>query len=191
MDSAVLAALAKWPDVPDVYGWLSLTARGQWRIRGEAIGNAAIRQFIGRNYERDALGRWFFQNGPQRVFVSLAVTPWVLRIDAGSVTAHNAMGVSRCVGAAMLNDGRVILDTEAGAGLVDDRDAARVMDAFVDVRGVALDDTELAAAIDGDSVACIATERLGLAGGRVPLERLAFDQIEARFGFVREPREGL
>src|SRR5690606_15898587 len=35
MDPEVLAAIAKWPNVPAVYGWLGLTARGEWRLRGE------------------------------------------------------------------------------------------------------------------------------------------------------------
>ncbi|MGB3277244.1 MAG: DUF2946 family protein, partial [Castellaniella sp.] len=30
MDDQVLAAMARWPNVPAVHGWLSLTARGQW-----------------------------------------------------------------------------------------------------------------------------------------------------------------
>lgn len=80
MDETVLAAMARWPDVPHVYGWLSLTARGQWRMRGEPIANAAIRDFIGRNYGCDEDGRWFFQNGPQRVYVTLELTPWVYRV---------------------------------------------------------------------------------------------------------------
>src|SRR3546814_7173665 len=29
MDENVIAAMARWPDVPDVFGWLSLTERGQ------------------------------------------------------------------------------------------------------------------------------------------------------------------
>ncbi len=80
MDADVIAAMAKWPNVPAVFGWLQLTARGEWRIRGERIANPAIRAFIGRNYAVDSNGRWYFQNGPQRVFASLALTPWVYRV---------------------------------------------------------------------------------------------------------------
>ena len=75
MDEIVKAAMARWPNVPAVYGWLELTARGEWRIKGEPIDNAAIRDFIARNYAHDGRGNWFFQNGPQRVFVSLEATP--------------------------------------------------------------------------------------------------------------------
>jgi hypothetical protein len=83
MDESVRAALARWPNVPSVYGWLSLDRRGNWLIKGERIGNPAVPEFIARNYECDERGRWFFQNGPQRVFVTLAYLPFVLRtVDA-------------------------------------------------------------------------------------------------------------
>ena len=46
MDEMVVRSMAKWPDVPDVYGWLSLDRRGNWLIRStsatpsfERIGN--------------------------------------------------------------------------------------------------------------------------------------------------------
>src|SRR5690242_19491998 len=71
MDEIVLRSMAKWPNVPDVYGWLSLDRRGNWLIKNERIGNLAFREFIGRNYQPDARGCWYFQNGPQRVFVKL------------------------------------------------------------------------------------------------------------------------
>ena len=89
MDPTVVAALAKWPDVPAVYGWLGLTARGEWRLQGQPIGNAALREFIGRNYAGDERGRWYFQNGPQRVFVTLEAAPWVWQVaqDAGTACA--------------------------------------------------------------------------------------------------------
>ena len=71
MDDIVKAALAKWPNVPAVFGWLSLSGRGDWRIKDDPIENEAIKEFIGRNYMNDGCGNWFFQNGPQRVFVNL------------------------------------------------------------------------------------------------------------------------
>lgn len=189
MDASVLAALARWPDVPDVYGWLSLTARGQWRIRGEAIGNVAIREFIGRNYAGDEAGRWFFQNGPQRVFVSLELTPLIYRLHTGGVIAHHGARVHECRAAAILGDGRVIVETEAGPGLIDDRDAGAVLDAIVDAHGGPLSDADLAAAVDGGAAAFISADRLALGGGVVPIERIAFSRLESRFRFVREPRE--
>ena len=81
MDDIVRAALAKWPNVPAVYGWLSLDRRGNWRLKDERIGNAALRGFIARNYESDTQGRWYFQNGPQRVYLNLEATPFIARTD--------------------------------------------------------------------------------------------------------------
>ena len=83
MDDIVLRGMAKWPNVPAVYGWLSLDRRGQWLLQGERISNPTVTAFIGRNYERDERGCWFFQNGPQRVFVQLDYAPLVLRVVDG------------------------------------------------------------------------------------------------------------
>ena len=37
MDDIVKAALKKWPNVPDCYGWLALDARGDWYMRDDRI----------------------------------------------------------------------------------------------------------------------------------------------------------
>jgi Protein of unknown function (DUF2946) len=90
MDEQVLRSLIKWPNVPHCFGWLALDRRGQWRMRdefaqanqlaGSVIQHAALNEFISRNYAHDSLGRYFFQNGPQRVFITLDATPWIVRI---------------------------------------------------------------------------------------------------------------
>ena len=93
MDEQVLRSLIKWPNVPDCFGWLSLDRRGQWRmvdefaqrnqLPGQIIQHTALNEFISRNYASDMSGRFFFQNGPQRVFISLAITPWIVRMIPG------------------------------------------------------------------------------------------------------------
>jgi hypothetical protein len=90
MDEQVLRSLIKWPNVPHCFGWLALDRRGQWRMRdeyaqtnhlpGNPIQHVALNEFISRNYAHDSLGRYFFQNGPQRVFITLDATPWIARI---------------------------------------------------------------------------------------------------------------
>ena len=92
MDEIVKAAMAKWPKVPHCYGWLGLDARGRWfcatigRKPGGAFASGAsgknallthdkLIAFIGRNYACDANGCWYFQNGPQRVYVELQSRP--------------------------------------------------------------------------------------------------------------------
>jgi len=127
VDEIVLRSMAKWPDVPDVYGWLSLDRRGNWLLRNERIGNPALREFIARNYRPDARGRWYFQNGPQRVFVALAYTPLVVRHEGEALLDHcgRAFGVEE----AFLDDeGSVLLSGRAGIALLDDRDLERYAD---------------------------------------------------------------
>ncbi|ABP35035.1 DUF2946 family protein [Polynucleobacter asymbioticus] len=90
MDDQVLRSLVKWPNVPECFGWLALDRRGQWRMRdefaqqnhlsGQVIVHRALSEFISRNYACDQAGNYFFQNGPQRVFVTLDYTPWIVRI---------------------------------------------------------------------------------------------------------------
>jgi len=87
MDAVVAQAMAKWPNVPAVYGWLALDRRGNWLIKGERIANQALRDFISRNYAADDAGRWYFQNGPQRVYVTLAYTPLVVHYEGDGVVA--------------------------------------------------------------------------------------------------------
>ena len=36
MDEIVRQAMAKWPQVPDCFGWLALDARGDWYLRDDA-----------------------------------------------------------------------------------------------------------------------------------------------------------
>lgn len=187
MDADVLAAIARWPNVPAVYGWLSLTARGEWRLGGERIGNAAIRAFFDRNYAGDAQGRWYVQNGPQRVYVALEATPWIYRLDTQGISTHTGLGATRCHGAVLLDDGPLALLTELGCGLIDDRDTARCLDALTDLDGRPLSADGLARWIDGASRVALNPARLQLQGPRQPVHRLRIDEAPSRFGFVRDP----
>jgi hypothetical protein len=132
MDEMVLAALRKWPNVPHCFGWLALDARGNWymrdertqragpfpRVKGSRIVHDKLLGFIERNYAADERGRWFFQNGPQRVYVELEAAPWVWRVGADrAVTSHT--GLPAAQRSAWLDEnGRLFLDTELGFGLV-------------------------------------------------------------------------
>ncbi len=166
MDASVLAAIARWPNVPAVYGWLELTARGAWRIKGAPIANRAIIEFIERNYGADERGRWYFQNGPQRVYVTLELAPWVYRAQPdGSLRTHTGARPQTLRQAALLDDGRLVWLTELGPGNLDDRDALH----------------------DGSEMS-VAAHPLQLQGSTVPLERLRVDQLGAAFGFVTVPQ---
>lgn len=139
MDEIVKAAMAKWPQVPDCRGWLGLDARGDWYMRddrtqaagpfprpkGSRIQHEKLRQFIERNYEPDAHGAWYFQNGPQRVYVELEAAPFVWRLQPGpagvQVLGHDGRPAS--MQEAWLDQGgRLFLRTERGFGLVHSQD---------------------------------------------------------------------
>ena len=132
MDEIVKAALRKWPNVPHCYDWLALDARGDWYMRDERIQHAGpfpqvkgsriqhdkLLAFIERNYGHDDAGAWFFQNGPQRVYVELEAAPWVWRIAADfSVATHT--GVAAQVQSTWLDEhGRLFLASDIGFGIV-------------------------------------------------------------------------
>jgi hypothetical protein len=139
VDEIVKAALKKWPTVPHCYGWLALDARGQWfmrddriqragpfpRVKGSVIRHDKLLEFIHRNYECDAQGCWFFQNGPQRVYVELESAPLVWRVswsgDTVGVQAHT--GEDATVLATWLDvHGRLFLQCERGLGIVHSQD---------------------------------------------------------------------
>lgn len=127
MDEAVARSIAKWPNVPAVYGWLSLDRRGNWLIKGERIANAGLREFIARNYDADERGRWFFQNGPQRVFVTLAYTPFVMHYEGERL--FDQCGAQVTPKQTFLDDeGSVLVLGNRGVGLLDDRDLERYAD---------------------------------------------------------------
>jgi hypothetical protein len=144
MDDIVRQAIAKWPNVPHCYGWLGLDARGNWYMRddrtqaagpfpqsrGSLLKHEKLIDFIQRNYDRDDQGQWFFQNGPQRVYVELEATPWVWRLGPKfSVTAHTGQAATpqRCV---TDEQGRLYLETDLGFGLVHTLDVQDAADAI-------------------------------------------------------------
>ena len=129
MDESVVRSMAKWPDVPDVYGWLSLDRRGNWLIKNEKINNLALREFIGRNYQPDARGCWYFQNGPQRVFVKLAYTPLVVRLEGATLVDQCARPFQKKE-TFLDEEGSVLVRGGGGIALLDDRDLGHFADAF-------------------------------------------------------------
>jgi hypothetical protein len=52
----------------------------QNNLPGQVIKHQSLNEFISRNYARDTQGKYFFQNGPQRVFITLDATPWIVRM---------------------------------------------------------------------------------------------------------------
>jgi len=185
MDDIVKQALIKWPHVPNCYGWLGLDARGNWHMRdeqtqrlgpfplintpstpgarGSRLEHEKLIDFIHRNYEQDELGQWFFQNGPQRVYVELEATPYIWRVRLNEnricvTTAHTGQ-VTEAQHCLVDELGHVYLVTDLGFGLVHTQDVAVMADA-----------------ID-----------LGL---WTP-EDVVFNTLDTRFGYVHHPKKML
>jgi hypothetical protein len=129
MDALVARSMARWPDVPAVYGWLELDRRGNWRIKGERVVHAGLRDFITRNYGADEHGRWYFQNGPQRVFVTLAYAPLVVHHEGDALLDHCGRPVVASA-AYVDEEGSLLIEGGGAIALMDDRDLARYADAF-------------------------------------------------------------
>ncbi len=155
MDEMVLKAMLKWPNVPSCKGWLGLDGRGIWYMRDDAaqaagpfatphhcrVGDSpqsrgsrlqheGLVAFIGRNYTSDERGWWYFQNGPQRVYVELSHAPWVWRIapdGSGGLTSH--AGHSALAQMVFTDEcGLVYVLTQLGLGLVHTQDMALCAD---------------------------------------------------------------
>ncbi|MBM3357450.1 MAG: DUF2946 family protein [Betaproteobacteria bacterium] len=193
MDEMVLRGMAKWPNVPAVYGWLSLDRRGEWRLKRERIGNPMVTVFIGRNYEHDERGCWYFQNGPQRVFVGLDYTPIVYRLVSAEgapleLECHTGRRVYEIGGAWMDEAGALLLLTEHGVGLVHDRDLAWLVPCFVDADGRALAATALDERIEMVQRGRSAPLWLEHRGGNTRVEPVVSAEVPRRFGFVAEPQ---
>lgn len=174
MDDIVKQALAKWPKVPDCWGWLGLDQRGNWWLRdaaaqaqgsfpaskGALLEHEKLLAFIGRNYEANAQGHWFFQNGPQRVYVELEKTPLVWRVHAdGRVVSHagiTAPAVQACI---VDEHGQLYLHAQGVLGIVHTQDMVHAAEALEQGRWA------------------------------LQLQELPYASLPQRFGFVRSPQQ--
>jgi hypothetical protein len=189
LDEWVVRALARWPNVPALFGWLGLDRRGRWLVRGETITHPRIIEAINRNYACDEHGRWYFQNGPQRGYVALASAPFVLRLaDArGGLVTHSNLPLTTVRAAYLDEGGSVLLATEHGPGEIADGDLSWVFAQLRSSGGRPVSEDDLARALAAPS----GTETdlsLTVAGREVTMTRLDFERAPAELGFVRAPR---
>jgi hypothetical protein len=193
MDDIVLQAMAKWPNVPHCYGWLALDARGTWRMRDEAaqradapgdkLTNAALVGFINRNYLSDERGCWYFQNGPQRVYVNLEATPFIARTDPQQgLLLQTGQAVGGIEEAFMTEAGAIVVRAGGVPAQFDDRDVAQLLQAMA-LDGHPVSDEGLMAWLENG----IGKLALRWQGREVAVERLVEGEAPQRFGFVRRP----
>jgi hypothetical protein len=193
MDDIVKQAMAKWPNVPHCYGWLALDARGVWRMRDEAaqragapgdkLTNAALVGFIDRNYQRDERGCWYFQNGPQRVYVNLEATPFIARTDPGQgLVLHTGQPMPVPEQVFMLDSGGIVVRAGEQLAQLDDRDMAQLLQ-VIELDGKQAGDEALMAWLDNGP----GELTLRWQDRRIAIERLTNEAAPQRFGFVRRP----
>ena len=194
MDEQVLRGLAKWPNVPSVFGWLSLDRRGNWLLRGESITNPVVTAFISRNYERDAQGRWFFQNGPQRVYLELEYTPFIYRAlnpshAPLSLQTHTGLDATGLSGAWIDENGSLLVESEHGVGIVHDKDLEVTLPSLVDEDGTPLTEEALEEAMAQLQQGECAAIWITLGATNVQVEPARAAEVPQRFGFVAHPGE--
>ncbi|QKY11149.1 DUF2946 family protein [Janthinobacterium lividum] len=194
MDELVKQALAKWPNVPHCYGWLGLDARGHWRMRdqhaqqqqlpGDKIAHVALLGFINRNYDHDERGCWFFQNGPQRVYLNLEATPYIARSDPqhGFVLQTGAP-LEQIEQAYWCDNGALILRHGDIVAQVDDRDMVQVLPALR-LDGQAVGDEALLAWLEDAQGNLMLLHN----GKEIAVQPLAYASVPQTFGFQQAPQ---
>lgn len=213
MDDAVIQSQIKWPAVPNCFGWLALDRRGVWRMRddyaqtngllGEPIKHVALNAFISRNYACDTEGRYFFQNGPQRVFVDLEATPWVVRMMP--TTDANCPWAMKTQCDSILNPSSAFLD-EAGHIYIEGsliqivyQSTDTELTAGTEPNFVATERPSIALLHDHDlelfsGLACLHESACSIAGewrwngNMLALEPIRMTELAMRFQFQTHPR---
>jgi hypothetical protein len=146
---------------------------------GAAVRHPALIGFINRNYESDERGQWFFQNGPQRVYVELAYTPWVVRLALDGTAGKHTLTLADQTGGVF----------EPASALIDEEGAVLLVDTATPARIALLHDHDLDlfsefATLAGDGTAGLFHWR---AGRDLPIGTIARAEVPARFGFVPSP----
>lgn len=197
MDDIVRQAMAKWPNVPHCYGWLRLDARGNWRmcdeqaqalrLPGDKISNPVLLNFICRNYTHDKQGQWYFQNGPQRVYVDLEVAPFIARTDpAHGFVLHTGSALQKIHTAWMTENGQLVLQSAEAAAILDDRDLGPCIE-HLRLNDQPVNDEQLLSWLDASS-----EDNAGMTwhspNGALPVRRILENRLAEQFRFVRLPR---
>ncbi len=194
MDDIVKQAMAKWPNVPHCYGWLRLDARGVFRMcdevaqknatAGDPIRHTSLLAFIYRNYVSDEHGAWFFQNGPQRVYVDLETTPFIARTDTQeNFVTQDGEALKDIHTVWMTDQGSLILQNATQIAMLDDRDIAACLAQFR-LNGVVCSDAELLDWMHQPTKDC------GFILGDVllPVKLVQSNEIAQQFRFQQKPR---
>ena len=185
------------PTCPPCYAWLALDARGAWRMRdersqalnlpGDKIRNATLSGFINRNYQHDQQGRWYFQNGPQRVYVDLAATPFIAHTTSeNAFVLHTGVPMDEVDNIFLSAEGKLFLLNGETLAQVDDRDLAACLGKLT-IGSKSASDQELMQwleNIDGTQTLRFAVSQ----NKTLEVQRGELKQLMIQFGFVSTQR---
>ena len=175
-----LSAIAKWPNVPACYDWLSLDRRGDWRLQGERVTHHGFIALLNRQYGVDDRGCWFVQNGPQRVFVELAYTPWVFRREGSAFVSHTGEPAGEIKAIYLDEEGSILLETTLGIGLLSDRDLTQFLAECHDHNGQP--------ATDDAFILKMETGAGDIRWQNLPLQSILTVNTKKRFNFETHPQ---
>lgn len=181
--------MARWPDVPAVYGWMSLDRRGRWCLQREPVLHRGAIEFMNRNYDCTGDGLWYFQNGPQRVFMDLDYTPWIYSLDGSrSLVDHTGAAVAALRGAWLDEEGNLLLLSERGIGLVCDRDLEPLSECFRFADGAICGDEDIARLTGEREKEQARTVFLAWGRERVQVGSILRNRVASTFAFDPRPR---
>lgn len=136
--------------------------------------------FLNQNYGSDDAGHWFVQNGPQRVYVDLAATPWVFRREGNALLGHTGLPAGAVKAVVLDTEGNLYLHCELGIGILDDRDLAEFLIECQTADGDVADESAFAELMQGSSEAVIFWHQL-------PLTMITAVDLPIRFKFNPKP----
>jgi hypothetical protein len=158
-------------------------AAQQAKAPGDRLTNAALVGFINRNYAHDERGCWYFQNGPQRVYIELEATPFIARTDpAQGLLLQTGQALPTIERAFLTENGEAVVQSGEVVAQLDDRDVEQWLGAM-EADGVPASDDVLMRWLAGWTGELTVRYQ----GQKLPVERITSAELPQRFGFVRTP----
>ena len=166
-------------------------------LPGDVIKHAALNAFIARNYASDSEGRYFLQNGPQRVYVNLEATPWVVRMMPTGNTEHPWQFQTQCE--SLLQPTAAFMD-ETGGILIEGQltqtcATGPAANSFQEIKRLSIallhdHDLELFSSMTAlEHATCAISGKWLWHGEDLPLEPITRAEVIHRFGFQTRPHD--
>jgi hypothetical protein len=150
---------------------------------GDIIRHESLLNFIYRNYDCDTRGAWYFQNGPQRVYVELEATPFIARTDPElGFVLHDRTPMHDIDQLFMTNSGQLIIQSHQKIAMLDPNDLAHCL-AMLYVENHAIADEDLLKWL----IAPNQSLQMKLGKQFINVEWVDSNQLQKRFGFIAHP----